>query len=107
MTALHGSQARLGEADTAESLLEEYVGKANLDEIIPTLARDETAARRIETVVQCRRPETAAPQEQPVVKCFAKTCGIQCCFTGLLTSPEVCRGEVRRSRSPKACEDFQ
>jgi DNA modification methylase len=41
--------------DTEESLLTEFAARENLDNIIPTLARDERAVRRIEAVVQ-RRP---------------------------------------------------
>jgi DNA modification methylase len=39
-------------ADTAESLLAEFAAEGDLDEIIPTLARDGRAVRRIEAVVQ-------------------------------------------------------
>lgn len=41
-------------ADTEQSLLSEYVSKSDLDDIIPKLARDERAMRRIEAVVQQR-----------------------------------------------------
>ncbi len=41
--------------DTEDSLLREFASRGNLDDIIPTLARDERAIRRIEAVVQ-RRP---------------------------------------------------
>lgn len=40
------------ESDTPESLVQELLGKGNADEIIPTLARDSGAMRRIEAVIQ-------------------------------------------------------
>jgi len=48
------SHASLRVADTEESLLAEYAGKGNLDEILPSLARNQEATSRIETVVQSR-----------------------------------------------------
>ncbi len=41
-------------ADTTESLLAEFAGAANLDDIIPTLSKDVQAVRRIEGVAQSR-----------------------------------------------------
>lgn len=39
-------------ADTTESLLAEFAGAANLDEVIPSLSKDLRAVRRIEAVAQ-------------------------------------------------------
>ncbi len=42
-------------SDDEETILKEFVGTDNLDEIIPRLARDRQAMKRIESVVQCRK----------------------------------------------------
>lgn len=97
MDVVSADRAILRESDSEESLLEKYAGKGSLDDLIPSLARNQEATHRIEAVVQGR------PTKHELIL------GDACELTDLdessvhlvVTSPPLLEAqEVQRPRAP-------